>query len=84
MPLPLPLPLSLPLPLPLLPLPQYGVGLYWCSTKGKNLFFPWKDDTVLQSIDVQIVILTKANKTELSYLNVIEGKDVDQDMMTEY
>jgi len=69
---------------PLPPPPQQQPVIYWCSTEVKNLSFPWKDETVLQSISVQIVILTKANKTELSYLDIIEGKDMDQDTLTEY
>ena len=55
---------------------------YWDSNEARNLFATRNDETVLQSIDNQIEILQKANRTETSYLAVIstngEWEDVKE------
>ena len=44
----------------------------WLLTEAAMLFVPKKNKTVLEGINAQITILQEANKTHVSYLNVLD------------
>ena len=77
---PLPSPLSLPPPL----LPQHVHRIYWESTKAKNLFQLQQEGDVWEGVGKQIALLTHANTTDTSYLEILEGNTIKEDSLTKY
>ena len=66
------------------PPPSPLPGMYWDSMEAKNLFQPLQDEDVKEAVSQQISILNNAKRSDTSYLEISEGKDIDNDTLTEY
>ena len=53
---------------------------YWQSTEAAKLFLPKNNETTLKAVEKQIEILKGVNKTERSYLNVL-NRTIDEDTL---
>ena len=45
---------------------------YWQSTEAAKLFVPKNNETMLKAVEKQTEILKSVNKTETSYLNILD------------
>ena len=83
----LPLPLPLPSPSPLLlppPPPQHEHGIYWESTEAKNLFQLQQKKDVWEGVSKQMALLTHANTSDTSYLEILERNAINEDSLAKY
>jgi len=55
---------------------------YWQSTEAAKLFVPKNNETMLKAVEKQTEILKSVNKTETSYLNILDGTS-NEDTLTD-